>query len=562
MVQYDQAIVYKGTLDKINQKIANFKSINLDMTEFEKARDSIIKILESENVGVYQYSQKGVGLKQKDFFTQNYLKAVKNLETLYSDLASYDVYYNASSIFKLLKIFINNENKTDEEFTKVRNILITTLRNLLVSDSLDYKVEGPVIEDLCDMTYAFIKEEMSFYGRSETLEKIKAFDNYSYFISIRVANELSSLDLNNPKYLEVSRLKNALDATGVVNYTDSELIKAIATSSIDTEKKLKIFQTLDEKIWEYNDKMVTLESLYEGTKDKYNEASTNINKEQDELIKHIALLATSVVLSLSIGFSALFLAKKVSRKQLYATTTTLYNPTTNEEYTLSKEYMKDSENKVILHEYTPYKYQIDGRDLAYVRSDKQYDLSNIEEDLTFEEYLALDLKALGIEPEINPESKPHLDDKDRYKESYKIIEKIMVDLNDSKIENKNEFWWLLLFVVLESLLVASCEIGLEKLWHMEIMTDIRRAKVVRKKIKEVKAQRMSRKEYEEKLKELTKEMQEVCEACSEDIKEYAALCDDKEILQDERFTRYFSSLNFFNNEVKPEIATIRKLIRQ
>ena len=562
MVQYDQAIVYKGTLDKINQKIANFKSINLDMTEFEKARDSIIKALESENVGVYQYSQKGAGLKQRDFFNQNYLKAVKNLENLYSDLASYDVYYNASSIFKLLKMFINNENKTDEEFTKVRNILITTLRNLLVSDSLDYKVEGPVIEDLCDMTYAFIKEEMSFYGRSETLEKIKAFDNYSYFISIRVANELSSLDLNNPKYLEVSRLKNALDATGVVNYTDSELIKAIATSSIDTEKKLKIFQTLDEKIWEYNDKMVTLESLYEGTKDKYNEASTNINKEQDELIKHIALLATSVVLSLSIGFSALFLAKKVSRKQLYATTTTLYNPTTNEEYTLSKEYMKDSENKVILHEYTPYKYQIDGRDLAYVRSDKQYDLSNIEEDLTFEEYLALDLKALGIEPEINPESKPHLDDKDRYKESYKIIEKIMVDLNDSKIENKNEFWWLLLFVVLESLLVASCEIGLEKLWHMEIMTDIRRAKVVRKKIKEVKAQRMSRKEYEEKLKELTKEMQEVCEACSEDIKEYAALCDDKEILQDERFTRYLDSLNFFNNEVKPEIATIRKLIRQ
>ncbi len=568
MVQFDQAIVYKSTLDKINQKIANFESINLDMTEFKKARDEIIKALESENVKTYQYPQSGNGLKQKDFFSQNYLKSINSLEKLYSSLESYDVYYKASSIFKLIRLFVNSDNKKAEDFEKIRNILVTTLKNLLLSDSLDYKVEGPIVEDLCNMTYLFIKEETVYFGHSETLEKIKGLDYYNNFLSARVAKEISTLDADNPKYAKVFKIKNELDVNGDVNYANSDLISAITTTYITLDKKLDILSNLTQKIEEYNKKMESLQKDLKLQNTQLKATNSVYDNSKDNLFQKIRLVATSIAVAASILIGGNAIAKELLKEEFYANSITLYNPESDEEYTFLKEYTTNKDNKVILHEYTPYKYDFEGE---YIRSDKQYDLSEIDEDLTFEEYLNLDLKSLGIDCDTKHESKITLDDKDRYEETYKIVEKIVVDLDDSKISEdyaQNLFWWHILeFIVFMLYKVLTClnkyltvDTGLfEYLW-LCLKDDGKNVKDIIDELGVIKKTKMSRKEYEETLKRLTKEMSEICEKCSEDIQKYESIFEYSDVLKDDRFIEFSSNMSMLN-DVKDKIASTKKLIK-
>ncbi len=566
MVQFDQALVYKSTLDKVNQKIDNFKSINLDMSEFEKARDNIISSLETENVSIYQYSQNGSGLKQRDFFSQTYLKTISRLEGLYNNLESYDVYYKASSIFKLIRLFVNNGNKKAEEFEKIRSILVTTLKSLLFSDSLDYKVEGPIIEDLCDMTYLFIKEEITYFGKSETLEKIKDLDYYNNFLSTRVAKEIATLDANNPKYAKVFKIKNELDANGIINYANSDLISAITTSYITLDKKFDILSNLTQKIEEYNGKLTELQDNWKEKTTKLDDFNASCDETKESLLKKVRSVVTSIALATTLLISANILAKKFSKTTTYANTTTLYNPNAEEEYTFSKDYTTNTENKVILHEYTPYRFILEGNDFVYIRSDKQYDLTNIDEDLTFEEYLNLDLKTLGIKSDNKFEEKVYLDDKDKYEEVYKTIEKTVVDLNDLKIEDEHTaIWYYLLAGILYAIYKSiTCYVNNDetygKIFGKILKNDGENVKEIIEILTKIRWQKMSRKEYEDKIKELTEEMREVCDKCSDDIQKYEELFDYRDMLKDDRFDEL--NISSFLYDVKDKIELVRGLNKQ
>lgn len=552
MAIMDQAIVFKSSLNKINEKIDNFKSCNLDMTEFEKARDAIISSLEAENVKTYEYSQRGVGLKQQDFLIQNYQKAFKNLESLYIDLSKYDIYYQAASIFKLIKIFLSNKEKQEEEFTKIRSILIITLKNLLYSDSLDYKVEGPVIEDIYDMTYLFIKEEIAYFGHSETLESIINLEYCCNYLSPRIKKELMTFDLDNPKYLEVAKIKNEMDSKGDFNYTNPSLIKAIVNASITLEKRLKTVKELAKKIDKYNKTLTDLEKEVSNFNIKISDVNYNLKDHKKPLFKKMGVVSINIGLAVTLLISANWISKRLTKNDQYGQTTTIYNSETEEEYVLPKEYVSDKEDKVTLYNYTPYREYIDDDNYhqeSYVRSVKTYDLTSVG-DMTFEEYLALDLKTLGIKPKENNEYKNTLDVSDLYIEAYNIIEKITTNQNDkvTTYEERGGIFVALLF--LAALIYFFSYYVIE---DSENRRGIECFKGIIEDLRDIRDERITKKTYEKKLKELTNQLNDFCNQNIEVINEL------------ENLIPYLEQDNYDKNKIKNlngSIELARKLIKE
>ncbi len=554
MVQFDQAIVFKSSLNKINEKIENLKSSNLDMTEFEKARDAIISSLESANVKTYEYSQRGAGLKQQDFLILNYQAALKNLESLYFDLSKYDIYYQATSIFKLIKIFLSTKEKQEEEFTKIRTILITTLKNLLYSDSLDYKVEGPVIEDIFDMTYLFIKEEIAYFDHSETLDSLINLEYCCNYISPRVKKELMTFDLDNPKYLELAKIKNEMDSKGNFNYTNPSLIKAIVNASTTLEKRLQSVKELEKKINKYNHELTDLKKQVNDADKKIFDTNCHLRDQKESFFKNIGKMFINIGLAITLLISANWLSKTITKSDQYGQTTTIYNSETEEEYLLPKEYVESKDDKVTLYNYTPYEEYIENDNYhqeSYVRSVKTYDLTSAG-DMTFEEYLALDLKTLGIEPKENNEYKNALDINDLYTEAYNIIEKITVDQND-KVTTYDELRPLLLLVllILAVLIYMLYDCIITPKYNKS--KSIENFEYVIEDLKNIKKERMTKKAYKKQLKKLTNQLNDFCKQNIKAISELEKLIP---YLEQENYDK--DKIEKLNNSIK----LARKLIKE
>ena len=146
-----------------------------------------------------------------------------------------------------------------------------------------------------------------------------------------------------------------------------------------------------------------------------------------------------------------------------------------------------------------------------------------------------------------------------------------MDLEDSKISDdyaKNIFWFYLLeffiFVFYKFIICLDTYViwdtgFFEYLW-LCLKDDGKNVKNIIDALGFISNTKMSRKEYEEKLKELTEEMREVCDKCSEDIQKYEELFDYRDMLKDDRFNEL--NISSFLYDVKDKIYLVRDLNKQ
>ena len=251
----DQAIVYKNELNKVEQKIADYASIGLDMSSFIKAKESIVS--ESLNNTAKSYNYKASVIGQSAFLTQDYLASIKKLRDLESKLEEYDIYYKTSSFTKALRLFLTKEEKTIEQFNTLRNILLTNIKGINNSNTLDYNVEGPIIEDIFQMVYLFIKEEISYFGKSETIDKLKVNEDNLYFLDKEVRKDLETIKLGDAKNGHILEIKSTLESSSQ-SYFDATLIGAIVDASVNLEQRLNTLKELDTKSQKCLDRITEL----------------------------------------------------------------------------------------------------------------------------------------------------------------------------------------------------------------------------------------------------------------------------------------------------------------
>ena len=114
----DKAILYNVKLEKLNKRIDELKAIGFNMDEFEKAKEEIINKNKIDVKNSYNFSSPNLSLNQSAFLEQGYLTSINELEKLYDKLLDYEIYVMAYNTAKLVKEFLESDNKSIENFTK------------------------------------------------------------------------------------------------------------------------------------------------------------------------------------------------------------------------------------------------------------------------------------------------------------------------------------------------------------------------------------------------------------------------------------------------------------
>ena len=76
------------------------------------------------------------------------------------------------------------------DFDIYRESLIDIINKLLKSNTLDYDVEGNIIEEIYEITYHFIKEEIKVLGYSKTLPILTNNETNIHYLDKQITREL------------------------------------------------------------------------------------------------------------------------------------------------------------------------------------------------------------------------------------------------------------------------------------------------------------------------------------------------------------------------------------
>ena len=403
----DKAILYNVTLEKINNRIQELKTIGFNMDEFERIKKEIIAKNNIEVKKSYNFSSPNLSLGQTAFLEQDYTNSITELEKLYAKLLDYEIYVMAYHTTKLVKEFLKSDSKSIEDFTIYRKKIEQILNHLHNSKTIDYDVEGPVIEEIYKVVYLFIKEEIKQYCDSALLDKLGEIDKF--YIDKLVRKDIEQIDLNKEK--NVNLKVNEIASKGFnATFANKELIMTIVNTdnAIFIKRKISLNE-LDKKL---NDYLEYINELYNNL--YYIVQPTDKKKKIISLTKNSLKLFLNYVAIASVAFGAIKIGK-------YKTTTNL---------------------RVL--DYGP--VNADGK-----RTVTEYDLSDYQ-NLSFEELYNIDLNSLMI-----PKNTNILENEDIYldsltNEAFKIIRRIEVNLEDTKetwiIDNQRQ----LLFIVLSYLL--------------------------------------------------------------------------------------------------------------
>ncbi len=447
----DQAISYNSVLLKVEKTITKLKGIGLNVTEFETKKAEIIKKCHQEVDNSYQY-QTNSALSQSAFLEQAYIKASSELNELLMAMMQYEIYLKTASFTNSLRYFLTKNAKFSEEITALRSSLVSLLMELVNSNTLDYKVEGPLIEDIYLMTYNFIKEEVRLTGDSLTLKLLSSNEVHLANIDAMVRKELETINLADSKYALVNARINKLDEQGIdTNYADLELIQEIVESKINVETRLALINELEGKLRTYLSEAEHLKSKtleYKNSLKQYQKDKKDI---YPKIAKYFATLglSTGIVISLLIG--SFKIGKIAGNKKENMTRYTTFNPK-EPELSVNETYTSDEEDGIYLREYSPFVENSDGE---FKRTVITYDLSNVGE-MPIEEYINVDLDTLGIKGDSKIEEKESLSLEDLYEESYQIIEKIEVNKDDVKIDYDLEKRVLVTFMSILGSILFYC----------------------------------------------------------------------------------------------------------
>lgn len=436
----DQAIEFEATLHKVNKTINRLKKANLDTSKYE---DIVIKIkseCEEETTSDYNNNFNVA------FLEQGYIKGKTKLERLYSELEKYEIYLIIASFSNVLRNFLNSDNKRVDELNNLRSTLFEMLHDLRYSDTLDYEVEGGIVEDIYHLAYEFIKLELNMLGTSPTLLKIKSDEVHTLNLDKQISKELEKLDLKDPKYHLVVASINKIESMGIdATYVSSELISNLANSTKSKEELEKELLYLEERLDIYYEKALDLEKQY---KSKMSESETNdITFHRKKILKSGIKITLSIGLALGLIKGAWELSKLASKQKEYKNTTIIYDLDTGKEE-ITESYLTNDKDQVYLKTYTPYSKTKD----EFSRVVTTYNVTDVGS-LDYTDYIYLDLEALGIEKEIEVETKKELSLVDLYEADIMEIEKILVNKEDMKEELFEAFPLIVILGLIIAMLV-------------------------------------------------------------------------------------------------------------
>ncbi len=491
----DKAILYNVTLEKVDKRINELKIIGFNMDEFIRVKEEIINENKAEIQKSYNFSNPSLALGQTAFLEQGYTNTINKLNKLYEKLLDYEIYAMAYHTAKLVKEFLESNQKDEKDFTKYREKIEQVLKNLHKSKTLDYEVEGPVIEEIYKIVYIFIKEEMKQFCYSALLNKLGEVDKV--YIDKLVRRDVEQIDLRDEKNKLVSIKAKEIASKGFdENYANTELIMAIVNNNIN--KKKKALEEID------NEMGIFLNSI--------NELNGNLKKlvkPIDKKKKLLSLIRNNIRLFINsaVAVGLVFGAWKVSKltasntETTYMTTKTNYDLLNEEPYTITEEYEPTTDDSLHILDYGP--VTTEGK-----RTVTEYDLSNYQ-NFSLEELYAMDLNSL-----FQPEDIYILEGDDVYLEhltnkAFRIINQISVDLENMKEVteiNKDTQYLLmvpfsiiaLMLYILYCLIIAYCELHVDE-DYLPILSDVEN---IYNDLKKLVNNKKDNKEYQEKLEEI------------------------------------------------------------
>ena len=438
----DKAIEFEATKYKVIKTMNNLKNANLNIGKYDAVYEKIIEELNNDNKTIPESIVNSDTNFATDCLTANYTKAIKQLDLLFTELSKYEIYVQVSSFTNYLKTFINQNYKMASDFDIYRESLIDIINKLLKSNTLDYDVEGNLIEEIYEITYHFIKEEIKVLGYSKTLTILENNEINIHYLDKQITRELETINLKERKYANLLAMKNKIDAQGFnSNYVNEEFLNTLVISNTKPKRIAEIIDSLNEQI---NNNLKGLDNLDHEIFDlqmrNFKKNKTD-KKDKLNLAKQITLLITS--LSILGGLvSACVIAPKEKK---YKTTKTTYSTVNG--ITTESIYDTEKEDKTIIYEISPYqKNEFFG---DFKRTKTTYDVSKID-DISIEEYLDIDLKELGIKGVKNNENKKELTLAELYDETIRYVEKTTVDTDD--YQEEFVVWGLPLIILLCSML--------------------------------------------------------------------------------------------------------------
>ena len=439
----DKAILYNVTIEKVNKRINDLKAIGFNVQEFEKIRDDILIDSNANVESSYKFASPNLSLEQ------NYDNTINKLEKLYRKHLDYEVYVVAYHTTSLIKEFLFKEQKTEEDFNKYREKIELVLKNLRNSKTLDYNVEGPIIEEIYNVVYLFIKEEVSYLGYSDLFKKLEEVDK-SYLDKL-VRREVEEIDLRLKRHQDIKDKVKEIDAQGYNDsYANIELISAIVESNLDSNKKAEILERLKNNLDKYYNSLCEIDGdLKKISKpDSKPKRLAHFTLDSLKLAFHSVLVTALLMGSFKLGKSA-----STENNKTYMTKTTTYNPLNKEPYTITEQYEHKHDDSILATYYGP---MVDGPLVGTSRRTvTTYNLSNYK-GTPLEELYDMDLPSLMVPEYSVTLGPPDLSAEELMKEAFKVIKEVRVNLDDVNVTTKTSTFargfYTLLFLALSTLI--------------------------------------------------------------------------------------------------------------
>ena len=444
----DKAIEFETTRIKVAKTINRMKEAKLNVTKYEEIYHKILNNCVNENKSIPESITNNNTNFATDYLASSYSKAIKELELLLLELSKYEIYIKVSSFTKYLKNFIDNSNKTEEDFELYRNSLLDILNKLLYSNTLDYEVEGKIIEEIYQITYYFIKEEFKNLGYSITLNELKNNQTHLIYLDRKIEKELDTINLKDTKYARLASIKNKIDSIGInSNYAEEELFMELVKNGLNHQKIHNVIDTLICTTDENIEMMEKYQEQKETKESELNDNKFNIKSIKGSIVKDIILftISGSIIAGLIIG------SIKLAKIKKFKTTDTTYSPTNG--MTIETNYYNKLEGPkegTYVIELSPYEKEIS----PFQRTKTTYDVSYIG-DMPLEAYLDLDLASLKSKFYQRIESKDSLNLDDLYEETIRYVEEIKIDKND--YQKKTSVFLLVSFLFLSFLIEVLLE---------------------------------------------------------------------------------------------------------
>lgn len=517
----DLAICYNTNILKINKALAKMQKIGLDVSKYEEALEEIDASLKENINSSYHFN--AVDTLMQDVLEQSYVKANNKVELLYSELNKYEIYLQVASFCGVLKSFILSNSNSSSEVLNLGIVLRKMLDGIKKSNTLDYEVEGKLVEDIYHLAYEFIKIELKVLGSSLTLDFISSDCVHKINLDHEITHALENIDLKDKRYQSVVKRIGELDSLGLDStYVDLELLNNLVNAEKYQDFK-KIVPEISEKLAQYYQNLSSLNEAIQSKKNKINskqEASEEIIT--SETVKNIFKSLATLGVTVGIAVGIIKLSKPATTEKKYHTITTSSLEDTIQDYYLAPENLIDSSNiGTFLYEYSPYEKNRFGN---FERTMTAYDLSDFET-LSLEEYLELDFKALGIKKSSSPEIKKSLNLADTYEEAYYILQDVDKDDIISTENRTNQIIFSVLYIVVEALILFVINLksdGALTDSFEDILNDLKNLKEAKTDIKQTKAELLK---LHQKFYTLVKENEELIKEATNMI----PFLDDKEI---------------------------------